>query len=378
MPSFDHNATAPLSPLARDAWLQAQEQFWQNPSSPTREAARVRLKLEAARETVGALLGASADRVVFTSGATESVQAIAAYLGKTFSPAARVAVNPTEHPCVLAAFGEAFPGRLVALTTDKDGIVSPDEVERAVGAGRPEHPIGAVAIMAANNETGVLQPWPELVDRCRRLRVPLVCDASQWIGKLPAAGLGQADWVFASAHKWGGPKGAGFLLRAPQADGFQGQRGGEQQRGHRGGTEDYPAVAAWLAAWVDAERVKVLSESERVAWREEFERTVSARIERVEIVGAHADRLWNTVSVIMPAHDNRRWVALLDKRGFAVSTGSACAAGKDGPSHVLASLGVSPDKIRRVLRLSSGWSTTREEWVALAEAFASVHRELSQ
>ncbi len=377
---FDHNATTPLIPAAREAWWGAQEKAWQNPSSPTRDGARVRLRLEGARHTVATLTGADPDRVVFTSGATEAANAIATHLARTLPGEVRVALNPTEHPCVLAAFAQAFPGRLCFLPVDASGIVSPDDLKTTLAA-RPEGggaAVRAVAIMAANNETGVVLPWADYGAICRSRRVSFICDATQWIGKLPSAGLGEADWVFASAHKFGGPKGTGFLLRSPDDAGFRGQAGGEQQRGHRGGTEDFPSIAAMLAAWAEAERSKVLMESEKQTWRGEFERTVTARIPGVRVVAEAAERLWNTVSLVMPSHDNHRWVTLLDKRGFALSTGSACAAGKDLPSHVLAALRVPPDAVRRVIRISSGWATTREDWQALALALAEVAADLDR
>jgi cysteine desulfurase len=374
---FDHNATTPLTAPARAAWLRAQDEAWVNPASPYREAARVRIRLEAARETLGSLLGAAADRVVHLSGATEAAAAIASHLARTLPVESRVALNPTEHPCVLAAFGAAFPGRSVALPLTAQGRVEPERVVAMVQeAAASATPIGAIVVMAANNETGVLQPWSELARVCRALQVAYVCDASQWLGKLPAAGLGAADWVLASAHKLGGPKGVGFLLRASSAGGFQGLVGGGQQRGHRSGTEDYPGVAALVAALVEAESSQVLWEAERAAWRDAFEHTLLATLPGAQVVAAGAERLWNTVSLTLPRHEHLRWVARLDKRGFAVSTGSACATGREGPSHVLAALGLDPEAMRRTIRISAGWSTRESDWLELRQALVTVGAEL--
>jgi cysteine desulfurase len=369
---FDHNATAPLAPVARAAWLRAQDEAWQNPASPYRDAARVRLRLEAARKTLGELLGAEADRLVFVSGATEAAYGVAAHLRRTLAADARVAINPTEHPAVMAAFGEAFPGRLAMLPMDAAGRVEVPSLDRLLDGGD----IGAAVVMAANNETGVLQPWAELARICRRSGVAYVCDATQWCGRLPVGGLGEADWVFASGHKLGGPKGVGFLQRAGNAEGFCVRGGGGQQRGHRGGTEDYPAVAALEAALREAETVHVPFEYERLRWRETFEEAITAAVRGATIVAREAERLWNTVSLILPAHENQRWVAKLDRRGFRVSTGSACASGREGPSHVLAALGLRPEAARRTVRVSAGWETTAADWAALTEAFAGAARDL--
>jgi cysteine desulfurase len=369
MPYFDHNATTPLCPAARETWLKVSDEIWHNPSSPFRAAARARLRLDSARAALATLLGCEPARIVFTSGATEAAHAIVRHLARTLPADAQVWVNPTEHPCVLAAVGDAFSGRSVALALSADGVAEPSRASLTEQA-------GAVIVMAANNETGVLQPWDAWREACGRLRVPFVCDGSQWLGKLPAGGLGEVDWVFGAGHKFGGPKGVGFIKLPAQAEGFRVFLGGGQESGHRAGTEDVAGIAAMVAALVEAEQKKVFLETDRQRMREGFERTVMSRVSGTRIIGAGADRLWNTLSLVMPHGENTRWVAALDKRGFQVSTGSACATGKEGPSHVLAALGVAPDEARRVVRISAGWETTSAEWDALADAFAAVDAEL--
>jgi cysteine desulfurase len=211
---------------------------------------------------------------------------------------------------------------------------------------------------------------------CRRHHAAFFCDASQWLGKLSAAGLGEADWVIGSAHKFGGPKGVGFFLAAEGAQDFHAQHGGGQEHGHRAGTENFPGVAAMVAVLAEAETKRVLLETERLRWRETFERTLPAALPGVRVVGAGAERLWNTVSLILPHGENTRWVARLDKRGFQVSTGSACATAKEGPSHVLAAMGYSPEETRRVIRASAGWETAETDWPKLAQALVEVSAEV--
>jgi cysteine desulfurase len=373
VPYFDHNATTPLSSCARDAWLHASDESWQNPSSPYRDAARVRIRIEQARAELAQLLGCSAEHVVFNSGATEGANAVFAYWASALPSNRKVAVNPTEHPCVLEAARHFLaPERLVWLEIDRDGAVRPDDLQALLAGGT----VAAVSLMAANNETGVLQPWREVAALCRRHRVAYHCDASQWLGKLPASGLGEAGWITASAHKFGGPKGAGFLRWPAQAEGFRAQRGGEQEHGHRAGTEDYPGIAAMLAALTECETVHVLHETERLRWRDAFVARARAALPELRVIGAGAGRLWNTVSLLMPNGENQRWVTKLDKRGFQVSTGSACATGKDGPSPVLVAMGFSPAEARRVIRLSAGWETAEEDWRGLAVALAAVETEI--
>jgi cysteine desulfurase len=393
MPYFDHNATTSLAAVAREAWLRAQDEAWQNPSSPYRAAAQVKIRLEAAREKFAILLGDEAERYVFTSGATEAANAVIAWWAQTLPADALIAVNPTEHPCVLEPLRHHFEGRIKWLKLNAEGVVDLNEMKfchllsdklgSGAGVDGGEAVVGvegrkvaAVVVMAANNETGVVQPWSEIAAACAEAGVAYLCDASQWLGKLPAGGVGGNGFVIAAGHKFGGPKGVGLLKLAPQSEGLRAQLGGGQERGQRGGTEDFPGIAAMGAALAEAEQKKVFLETERLAWRGGFEREVVAAVPGTRVVAAGADRLWNTVSLVMPFAENTRWVARLDKRGFQVSTGSACATGKGGPSHVLAAMGFDAETAKRVVRVSSGWDTTREDWQALAAAFGDVAAEV--
>jgi cysteine desulfurase len=378
MPYFDHNATTPLALVAREAWLRAQDEAWQNPSSPYRKAAQVKIRLDTVREKLAILLGDEVERYVFTSGATEAANMVFAWWAKTLPADALIAVNPTEHPCVREPALRYFGDRIRWLEVDEAGVVSADTLKVCHLLNDKPNRVAAVVVMAANNETGVLQPWNEIVAACQEAGVSYLCDASQWLGKLPAGGIGGGGFVIGSAHKFGGPKGVGFLKLAAQSEGLSGQLGGGQEKGHRGGTEDFPGIAAMTAALVEAEQKKVFLETERLRWRTDFERAIATAVPGVRVIGAGADRLWNTVSLVMPFADNTRWVARLDKRGFQVSTGSACATGKDGPSHVLAAMGIDAEEAKRVVRVSSGWETSEADWQALAAAFGEVAAEVSR
>jgi len=373
VPYFDHNATTPLSLAARDAWVQASEQAWQNPSSPHRAGVRVGLRLQAAREKVATAPGCGADRIIFTGGGTEAANGIIAHLAKTLPADAKVAVNPTEHPCVLAPLGQHFGGdRVVNLPVDDHGRVTVESVKAVLADGT----VKAVLVMAANNETGVLQPWEVIAEVCREAGVAYVCDASQWLGKLPGAGFGDVDWMFCAAHKFGGPKGVGFMLRPAVENGFSVRPGGSQEKGQRAGTVDFPGIAAMVAALLDCEQAKVLHESDRLRTREAFEQEITRRLEGARVIGADAERLWNTVALIMPHGENQRWVSRLDKCHLEVSTGSACSSGKQGPSHVLAAMGIPGAEARRVIRVSAGWATTRGDWQALTDALVAIAPDL--
>lgn len=380
VPYFDHNATTPLADVAREAWLRVQAENWHNPSSPTRAAARAKIRLDSYHEALSVLLGGEPAEYVFNSGATEGAHAVLAHWAARLPADARIAVAATEHACVLAAAGKFFAGRIDWLAHDAAGVVTPDAVRAAIDAGAR-----GVVVMAANNETGVLQPWDRIAEVCRAANggagVPFLCDATQWLGKLPGAGLGACGtWLIASGHKFGAPKGVGFVkLPAGKAEpDFVSQGGGLQEGAHRAGTEDVAGAAALAAALGECERKHVLWEWQRAEWRDRFERELVAALPGARIVGVDTgvERLWNTVFAVMPRGDHARWIAKLDKRDVQVSTGAACTTGKDGPSHVLAALGVAPEEARRALRFSAGWGTTEADWAALLEALREVAAEV--
>jgi len=366
---FDHNATTPVLPEARDAWLMAVDRFVGNPSSPHRLGARADKALMEAREQLADLLGCHALDIVWTSGATESNNMILAHLARELSDDAEVWVSAIEHPCLVEATRLHFPDRHRVIPALPDGGADVGWLEQELNAARP----AAIALMAANNETGVLQPWREVRDLCRDRGIPFICDAAQWIGKLPATGFGDCDFVSGCAHKFGGPKGAGFLKVPAQGRFHASTVGGRQEEGRRAGTENVPGVLSMMAAL--AKRAGQLADGvdARHRLRSGFEARLLEALPGSEIVGAGSERLWNTVSALMPEGDCRqRWVVKLDKAGHAVSTGSACASGKEEASHVLTAMGLDEAQASRALRFSSGWETGEEDWDALLRALVET------
>jgi cysteine desulfurase len=370
---FDHNATTPLSPVAREAWLVASERFIGNPSSPHRVGARADAALTDAREQLAAFLGCHALDIVWTSGATESNNAAIHHLARTAPPRSEFWISAIEHPCLFESAKFYFGKRLRLIPVSRSGMVELTWIEKQLP--RRTAPC-AIAVMAANNETGVLQPWREIQSLCRAQKIPFLCDAAQWVGKLSAAGLGECDFVSGCAHKFGGPKGVGFLKCPAKGPFTPLLRGGPQEEGRRAGTENVAGVLAMLAALAEREKLFASPATAPISLeklRADFERQILATGPGIEILGADARRLWNTVSVIMPEADCRqRAVVKLDKSGFAVSTGSACASGKEKPSHVLTAMGFPSASAARALRFSSGPAATAGEWAQLARALAGL------
>ena len=371
---FDHNATTPLHPAARESWLAANETLIGNPSSPHRVGARSDAALSAARQKLAAILGCDALDIVWTSGATESNNAVLTHAARTLASDAEIWVSAIEHPSVLAPARHHFGERLRLMPVTRAGVLDLDWLETELKKRRP----GLVALMAANNETGALQPWSEALALCRSRGVTFFCDAVQWIGKLPSRGLGACDFVSGSAHKLGGPKGVG-LLKCPAKGRVEPLLlGGPQEEGRRAGTENVPGVLAMLAA-LEAREAAMTAMVPLENRRIDFERTLLAAMPSVEIVGATVPRLWNTVMALMPEADcQQRWVVKLDKAGIAVSTGSACASGKEAPSHVLGAMGYSPAEAARALRFSSSPETSASDWDGLLGALKRVAADVAK
>jgi cysteine desulfurase len=372
-PYFDHNATTQLHSAAREAWLRASEKHWHNPSSLYHEAGFASQAMESARERLGDLLGVEPERIVFTSGATESNNTLFAGLAKCLPPDACVAISAIEHPSVREA-ARAWLGRarVIEIPVDAEGAVQPDVLKRVLVEQQP----ALVSVMAANNESGVLQPWPELLKLCREHGVRFHSDAAQWVGKLDATALGTCDYLTGSGHKFGGPKGIGFLVLADEAEAFLLLHGGPQENSRRAGTENYPAIEAMVT--VLEAITPSLDDVQRVqtTLRDTFAEQMKRDFPGLRVISDGAPRLWNTVLMVMPQHSNLKWLTRLSRAGFAISTGSACSSGKEGSSVVVQALGADWEELRRVVRVSSGWETSEADWAALAEAFAEVSRGL--
>ena len=366
---FDFNATTPLCPAARDAWLEASEKHWHNPSSLYREAGAARRRLEDAREELGGILGCEPERIVFTSGATESNNALLSQPGLAGK---KILYSAVEHSSVREPAlrrPESLP-----IPADRGGGIDLDWLGGQLARGEPP---ALVSAMAANNETGVLLPWRQIAALCRRHGAPCHCDAAQWIGKLPAADLGECDWITGCAHKFGGPRGTGFIAIPESLPAFRLAEGGPQESGHRAGTENLPGILAMIAALRQKpDSALAAAAPGHARARNAFEARVLEAIPGAAVAGAAAERLWNTSLLILPRHSNLKWLTRLSHLGFSVSTGSACSAGKGNPSHILEAMGLDWDAMGRVLRVSGGWDTTAADWDALAGALARVWDDL--
>ena len=354
---LDANATEPLRPAARAAMLAALDQVG-NPASIHAAGRAARALLEGARERIAARFGARAQDVVFTSGGTESNALAIGALGA----GRRLIAGATEHAAVL----EAAPGA-ARLPVDTDGVADLAALESLLAGGEP----ALVCLMAANNETGTIQPVAEAAALCRRHGALLHVDAVQAAGRMPVdlAALG-ADSLALSGHKLGGPMGAGALLLAPgSADRLVPLiRGGGQERGRRGGTPALPAVAGFAAA-AEAEPPPL------APLRDAIE--AAAVAQGAVVCGGGALRLANTTCLALPGVRAETQVIALDLAGFQVSAGAACSSGKVAASHVLAAMGLG-DLAGQAIRVSLPWTATEADAAAFIAAYAAMAGRLSR
>ncbi|HUA77252.1 MAG TPA: aminotransferase class V-fold PLP-dependent enzyme [Acetobacteraceae bacterium] len=360
MTYLDANAAEPLRPAARDAVLDALGQVG-NPSSvhaPGRAARRI---LEEARETLSHLFGARPADLVFTSGGTE---ADAAAL-HTLSSGRRVIIGATEHDAVRAAAPDA-----AILPVDRSGVADLAALEAMLAEGPP----ALVALMLANNETGVLHPIAEAGRLCRRFGAFLHVDAVQAAGreKIDFSALGAASLAL-SSHKLGGPAGAGALLLSPEAaDRFRPLiEGGGQERGRRGGTQPVAAIAGFAAA----ARAALAAPARLGPLRDEAEQ--AARAAGAVVLGAGAPRINNTTALALSGVKAETQVIALDLAGIAVSAGAACSSGKVAESHVLRAMGAGP-LAGQAIRVSLPWNAAASDVRHFATAYAEMAARLQR
>ncbi|MBI1329544.1 MAG: aminotransferase class V-fold PLP-dependent enzyme [Alphaproteobacteria bacterium] len=374
MAYLDHNATSPMRPEAKAAMERAFA-IGGNPSSVHAAGRAARALMEDARESVAALAGAKVADVVFTSGGTEANWlvlngAIAAGIerGERFT---RLFVTAVEHPSVLAnavALGERVAGlRVETIPVNADGVIDTGALRVLLREGKGR---ALVATMAANNETGVIQPVAEISRLVREADARLLVDAIQAAGKLALDGItADADYVSLSAHKIGGPQGVGALVvkeGAPFAAQFLG--GGQEVR-RRAGTQNVAGIAGFGAA-ADAALRDISKATE--ALRDDFESELKALAADVVIFGTNADRLANTSNFAIPGVSAETALMALDLDGVMVSSGAACSSGKVSSSHVLAAMGVSDALARCALRVSFGWNSTEADSRAAIAALTKL------
>nr|WP_041344948.1 cysteine desulfurase family protein [Nitrobacter winogradskyi] len=351
---LDWNATTPLRREAREAMAAAWDLFG-NPSSVHAEGRRARGLIEDARIIVAEAVGGEPRNVIFTSGGTEAnTLALTPVIRKQKHDIDNIIVSSIEHASVLA--GARFPpDRMTRLPVDRSGLIDLDAL-RAMLARQPPT---LVSIMLANNETGAIQPVAEAAGLVHEAGGLLHVDAVQAFGKIHIdINELNADFVSLSAHKVGGPKGAGALVLAENRSHPTALiRGGGQERGGRAGTENVPGIAGFGAAVRAAEADRAIDTARIKSLRDRLEDGLRQTRGGV-IFSQKVARLPNTTLFGVPTLKAETAVVRFDLEGVAVSSGSACSSGKVQASHVLAAMGYGPEMTRSAIRFSLGWETT--------------------
>ena len=365
---FDHNATTPLHEKVLEAMLPYMGEICGNPSSLHRFGRLQRQAIEQAREQVAALMGAQASQVIFTSGGTESNNLMLKGLCSDTS-VHRIAVSEIEHMSLLEpALSVTDFGCVVdQIAVNEQGLVTQESLKQVI-----KNDTALVSVMAANNETGVIQDIDKLVEVAREAGAWFHTDASQVAGKLEFSF--ERTGVHAmtlSAHKLYGPMGAGALIvdkRVPMHSLLQ---GGSQEKGLRAGTENVPAIVGFGMAAEMASQ-ELIDRADHVRnLRDALEKELM-QFGAVKVFSQETKRLPNTLQFGVQGYDGETLLMELDRRGFAVSSGSACTSGKAEPSHVLKAMSVPNELATSAIRVSLGRANTMAEIERFIEAMKQI------
>lgn len=372
---FDYNATTPCDGSVVDAMQPVFSEMFGNPSGIHQQAKRAKALLEHAREQVAKLVGAHSSQVIFTSGGSEANNlAIKGYLQSLKT--GRIALSAIEHPSVTDVFKalQASGWECITIPVDGDGRVDLAQLESELQRG-----LKLVSIMAANNETGVIQDIESVARLCKRYDTVFHCDAVQLVGKgiVDFARMG-ADLLTVSAHKIYGPKGVGALIYSKSLI-LKGQiQGGGQEQTLRCGTENMPGIVGFGKA---AELINSEFESwlERLSELGEYLQTELKRaLPQAVIFSDGAERLPNTLFFAVPGIEGSSLIMALDGQGFALSSGASCGSAKKSPSPVLQAMGIDSELAAGAVRISLGKMSSRKGIDALIGALQTQVTAMSQ
>jgi cysteine desulfurase len=358
---FDHNATTPLDPAAAEVMGRVLREHFGNASSVHRFGQEAKAILDEARSSIATLIGAEPSELVFTSGGTEADNLALRGAAEALEPTGRrhLIATAIEHEAVLVTVRAlARRGwRLTLLPVDATGSVRPEALEAAL-----TDDTAIVSVMHANNEIGTIQPVAELARLAKARGAVFHSDAVQSVGKVPVdvRALG-VDLLALSAHKFGGPKGAGALWIRRGIRVAPILTGGKHERVRRAGTENVPAVAGFGVVATSAAR-KIAEDMPRVAaLRDRLESEILARVPGTAVNGEREPRVPNTTNISFDRVEAESLLIALDLEGIAVSTGAACSSGTLEPSHVLRAMGLPAHRTQNSIRFSLGAENTDAE-----------------
>lgn len=365
---LDHNATTPVDPRVLEAMLPVLTEGFGNPSSLHWFGQQARAAVETARTQVASLIGATTAEVIFTGSGTEADNMALRGLASSAKDRKKIVITALEHHAILhtakALAAEGFD--VATIRSTHDGVIDVEDARAKI-----DEKAAVVAVMLANNETGLVQPVAEIVALARAAGAAIHCDAVQAAGKIPVhVSSLDVDTLALSAHKFYGPKGVGILYVKRGVTMSALVRGGAQERNRRAGTENVAGMVGMGRAAEIAKDV-LANEGSRVAGLRDRLESLLLELPGVAVNGIGV-RVPNTCNVSFEGADAESLVLALDLAGVAVSTGAACAAGAVEPSHVLRAMGLSSARLAGSLRFSLGRSTTEQDVAEALEAVRSA------
>ena len=373
---LDHAATTPVDPEVAEAMVRVLSEVPGNPSSIYAEGRRARALVDRARGDVAAAIGAEPGEIVFTSGGTEADNlALRGALKARKAEADGLVISTIEHHAVLDTAEDLERHAHVRVTrvpVDRDGLVDPAAVERAI-----DDRTALVSIMHANNEIGTIEPIGAIGRICRERGVAFHTDAVQTVGVLPfnVREL-PVDLVSINAHKFYGPKGVGALYVRSGTRLATMQTGGGQEKGRRTGPENVAGIVALGVAMRIAAERRERDARHLSALRDRIIEGVLARIPEAVLTGHPTKRLPNNASFCFPGTQGESLIVALDLEGISVSSGSACTSGNTEPSHVLTAIGLDREVAQGSLRITVGRKTTDADVDRLLEVLPRVVERL--
>ena len=378
---LDHNSTTPIDPRVVDTIADYQKKGYVNPASQHRMGQSARAELELLRSEMIEMLGGQpggreADRLIFTSGGTESnhLALLGLLLDGQRRPLGGGLVSTIEHPSIMGAadYLKQQGVDIDFLPVDQNGVLQLASLEKAINRS-----VRLVSVMTANNETGVVQPIRQIVERCAEPSIVVHTDAVQAVGKMPAAftRLG-VDAMSLTAHKFHGPRGIGGLLVKHNLSLNPIVGGGVQQMGIRPGTEDVALVAGFHRALQLYQEEAAAREQRMEELRDRLQNRIMLDCPGVVVVGADAARTPNCLNISFPGIDRQAFLLAADMRGLAISTGSACASGSSDPSPVLLAMGLDRATVEGSIRLSLSHQTTDSEINLAADCISIIYNDL--
>lgn len=375
MTYLDANATTPPDPAAVEAMLPFLTQHFGNASASHAAGRRARRAVEKARGQVSNLIHAQPEEIIFTSGATESINSVLLFAQREWPERPLLIISAVEHAAVIecAERWEERGGRVKRVPVNVNGVVKLEALQSALEPGQT----ALVSMIWANNETGVISPMSEIVALAHEAGALVHADAVQMAGRLPLDVVAvPVDYLSLSAHKMHGVKGCGALFVSRRVPFRPLLIGGGQESGRRSGTENVPGIVAMGAA---AELAAQYDAHELAALRNEFEQHLLAGWPDAMIHGANPPRLPNTTSIYLPGVDAAAMLILLDQHGIACSGGSACHTASLHPSHVLEAMGYDAAHASSTLRFSLSRMNTRDEVLeAVDEVIRAARHILDQ